>query len=52
MALAYDRFDDKTREETHADYLASIAAFKRGAGYEIPAEFALASVEKPILRPR
>lgn len=51
VALAYDRFDEKTRGETHAEYLASIAAFKRGAGYEIPAEFVLAWGEKPILRP-
>ena len=52
MALAYHRFGDRTRREARAEYLASIAAFKRGAGYEIPAEFVLATGEKPISLPR
>jgi len=47
VALAYSRFDDKTREEAHADYLASIASFRKDGGrYEIPGEFVVARGEK------
>ncbi len=41
VALAYARFDDRTREEVHGEYLASIAAYRRGEAYEIPGEFAV-----------
>jgi ubiquinone/menaquinone biosynthesis C-methylase UbiE len=47
VALAYQRFDERTRQEAHADYLASISAYRRGAGYEIPGEFMLATGVKP-----
>jgi ubiquinone/menaquinone biosynthesis C-methylase UbiE len=46
VALAYNRFDAPTREAVHADYLASIAAYRNGSGYEIPAEFVLATSAK------
>lgn len=39
VAMAYSRFDGATRVGAHADYLESIAAFKRGTGYAIPGEF-------------
>lgn len=39
VALAYSRFDERTRAEAHAEYLASIAGFRNGEGYEIPGEF-------------
>lgn len=39
VAMAYSRFDDATRAEAHAEYLASIAAFRAGDGYRIPGEF-------------
>ena len=39
VALAYNRFDDATRQAVHAEYLESIAAYRRGDGYEIPGEF-------------
>jgi len=39
VALAYSRFDEHTREEAYAEYLASIAAHRRGNGYAIPGEF-------------
>lgn len=39
VALAYSRFDAATREAAHAEYLASIAPFRHGAGYRIPGEF-------------
>ena len=42
VAMAYSRFDERTREEAHAEYLESIAPFKHGAGYAIPGEFVVA----------
>jgi ubiquinone/menaquinone biosynthesis C-methylase UbiE len=42
VALAYSRFDMPTRNEVHEEYLASIAAYRRGAGYDIPGEFVVA----------
>jgi len=39
VALAYSRFDERTREEAYAEYLASIAEHRRGDGYAIPGEF-------------
>jgi hypothetical protein len=42
VAMAYSRFDERTREDAHAEYLASIAPFARGAGFAIPGEFVVA----------
>lgn len=42
VALAYSKFDDTTREEAHAEYIASIERFIRGDRYEIPGEFVVA----------
>jgi SAM-dependent methyltransferase len=42
VAMAYSRFDEPTREEAHAEYLASIAPYQRGGGYAIPGEFVIA----------
>lgn len=39
VALAYDKFDRKTREEAHRDYLATIEDYRDGDGYRIPGEF-------------
>lgn len=39
VALAYSRFSEKTRDEAHAEYLASIEPFRNGNGYDIPGEF-------------
>jgi len=39
VAMAYSRFDDETREEAHAEYLASIEPFRSDEGYRIPGEF-------------
>lgn len=41
VALAYSRFDARTRDEAHAEYLASIAPYRNGAGYHIPGEFVI-----------
>jgi hypothetical protein len=46
VALAYSRFDDETRREAHAEYLASIEAYRRGERYEIPGEFVVAKGRK------
>jgi ubiquinone/menaquinone biosynthesis C-methylase UbiE len=42
VALAYSRFEAANRTEAHAEYLASIAPYRRGAGYAIPGEFVIA----------
>ena len=42
VALAYSRFDESTRREAEAEYLASIEPYRRGAAYEIPGEFVIA----------
>lgn len=47
VALAYDRFDEPTRMEAEGDYLASIEPFRQGQGFDIPAEFVLATAAKP-----
>jgi ubiquinone/menaquinone biosynthesis C-methylase UbiE len=46
VALPYSRFDPEVRDEVHAEYLASIAAYRRGDGYEVPAEFVVAHAIK------
>ena len=42
VALAYARFDERVTAEAHAEYLASIEAHRRGAGYAVPGEFVVA----------
>ncbi len=44
VALAYSRFNQRTRDEAHAEYVASIEPFRTAAtgGYEIPGEFVIA----------
>lgn len=40
VALAYSRFDERTREDAHREYLASIESFQSASGgYRIPGEF-------------
>jgi ubiquinone/menaquinone biosynthesis C-methylase UbiE len=39
VALAYARFDARTRHAAHAEYLGAIAAYCTGDGYAIPGEF-------------
>lgn len=46
VALAYKKFDEKTREEAHQEYLDSIAAYRNGNGYQIPGEFVVAKAVK------
>ncbi len=47
VALAYARFDEATRASARAEYLASIAPYRAGEGYEIPAEFVVALGRRP-----
>lgn len=39
VALAYNKFDEQTREEVHQEYLDSVAPYRNGSGYDIPGEF-------------
>ncbi|HSJ97185.1 MAG TPA: methyltransferase domain-containing protein [Myxococcota bacterium] len=48
VALAYSRFDAATRRAVHAEYLASIAAYRSGSGYEVPGEFVVAAARAPF----
>ncbi len=43
VALAYARFERRTREAVQAEYLASIARWCDGAGYRLPGSFVVAS---------
>ena len=47
VAMAYSRFDEATRTGAYAEYLQSIAAFKRGDGYAIPGEFVVTRGVRP-----
>lgn len=47
VALAYSRFDRTTRDEAHAEYLASIGSWRTDSGYEVPGEFVVARGVKP-----
>jgi ubiquinone/menaquinone biosynthesis C-methylase UbiE len=48
VALAYSRFDEATRQAVHAEYLASIAAFRAGGGYQVPGEFVVVGARAPV----
>lgn len=48
VAMAYSRFDEPTRAEAHAEYLASIAAYRAGEGYRIPGEFVVVRGVRPL----
>lgn len=41
VALAYRKFDEKTKEEVHAEYIKSIQPYSNESGYEIPGEFVI-----------
>jgi ubiquinone/menaquinone biosynthesis C-methylase UbiE len=49
VALAYARFDDRTKAEAEREYLDSICEFRTGSGgYRIPGEFVIARGLRPI----
>jgi ubiquinone/menaquinone biosynthesis C-methylase UbiE len=41
VAMAYSRFDEPTRQDAYAEYLDSIAPYRRGNGYVLPGEFVI-----------
>jgi hypothetical protein len=47
VAMAYSRFDEKTRDEVHAEYLASIESFRKDQSYELPGEFVIGMARRP-----
>jgi SAM-dependent methyltransferase len=47
VAMAYARFDEQTRAEAHADYLATIEPFRHGRGYAMPGEFVVVRGVRP-----
>lgn len=46
VAMAYRKFDDRTKQEAHAEYLESIAPYRSGGGYDIPGEFVICTGRK------
>jgi len=46
VAMAYRKFDDKTKEEAHTEYLESIEPYRNGGGYDIPGEFVVTDGHK------
>ena len=48
VALAYNRFDEGTKQAVHREYLDSIAAYRNGEGYEIPGEFVVVVGVNPL----
>lgn len=51
VALAASRFDDDTRDEAYAEYLASIADHADGVGYRVPGEFVFATARRAGPKP-
>lgn len=47
VALAYDKFDEKTKAEARAEYLQTVTGYRNGNGYDIPGEFVVAAGYKP-----
>ncbi len=46
VALAYSRFTPEVREAVHAEFLASIAAYRAVEGYRVPGEFVFLTARK------
>ncbi len=46
VALAYRKFQEKTKEKAHEEYIDSIQPFGNGSGYDIPGEFVVVSGRK------
>ncbi|SMO37371.1 class I SAM-dependent methyltransferase [Fodinibius sediminis] len=42
VALAYQKFDERTREEVNQEYLESIRKYRNGNEYNVPGEFVIA----------
>lgn len=49
VALAWSRFDASVRERVQLRYLESIAPWRHGLGYRVPAEYLIVAVERPAV---
>jgi len=47
VALAYQKFDRRTKEEVSREYLDSINQYRNGQSYDMPAEFVIVKGRKP-----
>ena len=47
VALAWSRFDVTVRERVQLRYLESIARWRHGLGYRVPAEYLIVVAERP-----
>ena len=47
VALAYQKFDDRTKQEVHQEYLASIDKYREDRSYNVPGEFVIVNGIKP-----
>jgi SAM-dependent methyltransferase len=47
VALAWQRFDETTRERARARYLEAVAIWQQDGGYRVPAEFVVVSAMAP-----
>jgi SAM-dependent methyltransferase len=47
VALAWSRFDATVRERVQLRYLESIASWRHGLGYRVPAEYLIVAAERP-----
>jgi SAM-dependent methyltransferase len=47
VALAWQRFDEATRDRVRARYLDAIATWQQDGGYQVPAEFVVVSAMAP-----
>jgi ubiquinone/menaquinone biosynthesis C-methylase UbiE len=47
VALAWSRFSELARKRVRARYLDSLAAWRHGAGYRVPAEFVIVTAVMP-----
>jgi SAM-dependent methyltransferase len=46
VAMAYSRFDEPTRNDARAEYIASIEPYRVATGYDIPGEFVVSRGER------
>ena len=47
VALAWSRFDAEVRERVRARYVESIASWRDGPGYRVPAEYLIVAAQRP-----
>lgn len=47
VALAYQKFDEETKQEVHQEYLDSIKQYRQDSSYNVPGEFVVVKGMKP-----